>query len=107
MVRIHLRPLVIHEIYIKHISNTIEISINNKSNLLYLFSIIKTLCNLNEFIPQSVYIVTKENNITVKTKQSLHFYRRMDFNVFLDNFEIGFTTLYTPSGESIAKPTEG
>jgi hypothetical protein len=31
----------------------------------------------------------------------------MDFNAFLDNFEIGFSILFAPSGESLAKPAQG
>lgn len=93
--------MTINNVKIYAIKNEIEVTIDySASDMLTTFILIKNLCSWAEYFPTSIYRITSESkNITMKTKSSMNFFRRMDFDEFIDNFESTTSNLLTPSGE--------
>lgn len=80
--------------------NEIYITIEDDSDIFSLFYILKGLCTWGEHIPKSIYRVTLQNqNINFKEKRYLNFFRRMDLDEFIDDFETGYSTILTDSGD--------
>lgn len=81
--------------------NRIIISINDKTDLTFLFVLLKQSIELNEFLPQSIYyIISNEYSIT-KIKKSFNLIKQINYWYFLDIMSKDYNDIAISSDQSI------
>jgi hypothetical protein len=66
--------------------NSIIINIHPNSDMEIIFIKIKYLINLDKYIAESIYSIhTGENCEKIYTKQKINYFKRIDFDEFIEN----------------------
>lgn len=82
-------------------SNRISVSINDNTDLTFLFILLKHAINLDKFLPQSVYYIKSDGYSITKIKKSFSQIRLINYWNFLDIMNSNYDEVAVSSEQSI------